>query len=285
MVKIRTRLCKDVGQLDDALGSAVSDGCDVVVLLSLGVEAASLVPFARSVDATTPVLLADCYGILGFCVEEGRNRELMEAGCGTEYGGVGGDGGRGVVGVVYSGGGAVGTTDALPTEVTSHLVVAAHGSSIASFLQQQATAVYYGGLAKAALRYDARKELFEPVPHIFVSTRRVPDVSLGTTSFTSDARGAVRQLLDRAPGGSQVEAVALFPCFMRGKNTYGKNNVEPAAISELLPGVPIFGMFCHGELGPKGNMGFDTTKRPQQSCTQHSMTSIVAVHLSAPPAG
>jgi small ligand-binding sensory domain FIST len=75
-----------------------------------------------------------------------------------------------------------------------------------------------------------------------------------------------------------VAAVALFPCFMRGKNEYGVNDVEPAAVAAQLPSVPVFGMFCHGELGPRRCLGFTIAEAPQQTCTQHSMTTIVAVH-------
>ena len=101
----------------------------------------------------------------------------------------------------------------------------------------------------------------------------------GATSFVSDPEGALRELLDQAPAGSEPRAVALFPCFMRGKNEYGRNDVEPEAVSKLLPGVPLFGMFCHGELGPGGSTGFETVGEPGQ-CRQHSMTTVVGVHAA-----
>lgn len=124
MSKIQTRLCRDVQDLHSTMGEAVADGPDAVVLFALGLEPPSLVPFAGSVAGDAPVLLADCYGILGFSADEGRNIELMEAGRGREYGGPGGDGGRGVVAVVFSGGGTVASWDELPARATSHMAVA-----------------------------------------------------------------------------------------------------------------------------------------------------------------
>ena len=282
MIKIQTQLCKDVETLQATMGPRLAAGtCDVLVLLALGFKPAALVPFAKTVAPGTPVFLADCYGILGFSAEEGRNVELMEAGRGREYGGVGGDGGQGVVAVAFSGGGVIATVDTLPAEgTTAHMVVAAAGSNVGAVLARQAKSIYYGGLTKATFRFVPDREQFEAVPYFFVSTVATPRRMVGTTSFTANVKGAVRTLLNQAPTGSQVEAVALFPCFMRGKNEYGVNNVEPDAVSELLPHVPVYGMFCHGELGPKQCLGFDSTRKPQQVCTQHSMTTIVAVHAA-----
>ena len=281
MLKIHTRLCKDIEELQSALGPKLDSNCDLVVLFSLGFDPSSFVPFARTVASGTPVFLADCYGILGFSAEDGRNIELMEAGRGSEYGGTGGDGGQGVVAVAFSGGGVAATVETLPTgETTALMVVATHGSDINSFLNKQAASIYYGGLAKATFQYSHDREQFEAVPYFFVGTVSAP---VGTTSFTSDVKGSMQTLLNQSPAGIKMEAVALFPCFMRGKNEYGINNVEPDAVSELLPDVPIFGMFCHGELGPRKCMGFEPAQKPQQFCTQHSMTTVVAVHTSKSP--
>jgi hypothetical protein len=275
MVKIRTQLCQDANDVLAKMGSNVAAGCDVVVLFSLGLEPASFVPLAKTVPSGTPVLLADCYGILGFSAAAKRNIELMEAGRGSEYGGRGGDGGQGVVAVVFSGEGVSASTDTLPASATAHMVVASSGSNVTSFLSSNACAVYHGGLAKATFQFNADQGQFEAVPYFHVSTASDP---VGTTSFTSDAKGAMQTLLDQLPPGNRVGAVALFPCFMRGINEYGVNNIEPDALWEILPDVPIYGMFCHGELGPKGCVGFESAQDPRKSCRQHSMTSIVAMH-------
>jgi hypothetical protein len=280
MGSIWTQLFEDTEALAAALPACMGPGTDVVALFSLGIAPEELTPAVRSASPSATVLLADCYGVLGHLPDQGRNLELMESGRGMEYGGVGGDGGRAVVAVVFSGGGVAASSDSLPSEnATSHMVVTAGGGAT-SFLATHGSAVYYGGVAKGAYLLDRGRGQFESVPHFFVSTLASDATSsVGTTSFTSDAGGSVKQLLDRLPAGARVQAVGLFPCFMRGKNTYGENNVEPDAIGELLPEVPIFGMFCHGELGPGGCQGFDPDGRQALSaCRQHSMTSIVAVH-------
>ncbi len=280
MAEIKTQLFDNAEELGAVMGPELGAGIDAVVLFCLGLKPSSFVPFARAVSSDTSVLLADCYGIVGFSAEAGRNLELMEAGRGREYGGVGGDGGQGVVAVAFSKG-VVASTETLPTQgVAAHLVVAGHGSNVNSFLRSKATATYYGGIAKATFQYDRAKEAFKEVPYFFVSTLSAPTRAVGMTSFTSDVSGSVQELLDKAPAQAAVEAVALFPCFMRGKNEYGINNVESDAVSEMLSNVRIFGMFCHGELGPGRCMGFDASQTPQQSCRQHSMTTIVAVHAS-----
>jgi hypothetical protein len=277
--RIQTQLCNDTEELRAAFGPSVAGGADAVALFALGIQPQMLTAFARTVPAQTPVLLADCYGILGFSPGDGKNLELMEAGRGQEYGGVGGDGGRGVVAVVFSGEFEP-STSSLPTLATSHLAITTSASSATALLVEHGTAPYYGGVAKAAYRYAPASGEFEHVAQFFISSTPTPAAAVGTTCFTDDAQGAVKELLEQVPEGHRVEAVALMPCFMRGKNLYGRNDVEPDALAKLLPGVAIFGMFCHGELGPKRCLGFDSTGNPEQSCRTHSMTSIVAVHTS-----
>ncbi|MFO1432106.1 MAG: hypothetical protein U1F76_18510 [Candidatus Competibacteraceae bacterium] len=281
MTQILTQLYRDATELELAIGPRLTGGdWDAVVLFVLNLEPGDFIPVAQMVTSDTPVFLADCYGILGYSAEEDRNIELMEAGRGQEYGGVGGDGGQGVVVVAFAGG-VVATVATLPEAgTTAHMVVAAHGSNVGALLAKQASSIYYGGVAKATFRYDPAEERFESIPCFCISTLAAPEQAIGITSFTEDAKGSVRTLLQQAPAGSRMEAVALFPCYMRGKNEYGANNVEPDAVSELLPEVPIYGMFCHGELGPRQCVGFDSTQKPQQACTQHSMTTIVAIHAT-----
>lgn len=281
MAMIHTQLFDTADGLRAGMAAPWARECGALVLLSLGLEQADLARIAAAVSPDTAVLLADCYGIVGFAAEANRNLELLEAGRGKEYGGVGGDGGRGVVAVAFARGTVAVSTAAPPSEDASlHLVVASQGGDVGSFLRQHATAPYCGGIAKATFQYSVDERAFQVVPYFVVSELQSPDRSVGATSFTADVEAAVRALLARKPADASVEAVALFPCFMRGKNEYGDNDVEPAAVSALLPGVPIYGMFCHGELGPRSNLGFDSTEPPQRSCGQHSMTTIVAVHAA-----
>jgi hypothetical protein len=277
MRRIHTRLFADADALLAGFGHAPSDDCQAVVLFSLGIAPEALVPFAKRAGEAA-VLLADCYGIVGFSAETERNQELLEQGRGQEYGGVGGDGGQGVVAVALCGGTRVTTDPSVKVARASAQMLVTTGGS-ASFVEG-ATAPYYGGVAKATYRYATAEERFEPVPGFVVSTLAGEDWAVGTTSFTADPTGSVRALLDGAPADVRVQAVALFPCFMRGKNAYGENDVEPDAVSALLPGVPVFGMFCHGELGPRRCLGFSSGADAAADCGQHSMTTIVAVHVS-----
>ncbi len=275
MGTITTELYEDADELVAGMGEAAARGGGAVVLFALGLEPASLLPFAAAVDRGTSVFLADSYGILGYSAKEGRNLERMEQGRGTEYGGVGGHGGSGVVAVIFDDD-FEGTTSTLPDKATAHLSVAAHGSDITSFLRSRATAPFYGGVAKWTYRYDTLGARWEAVPHFFVSAK----ATVGTTSFTDEAIGSIRELLDELPAGQTAGTVGLFPCFMRGVNEYGEDDVEPKAVSELLPESRIYGMFCHGELGPRRCLGFAPGADPQKTCGQHSMTTIVAVHTT-----
>lgn len=274
MISIETQLCADATEVEVRFGEVASLGGDTLVLFSLGIAPEAFVPFAWTTASETTVLCADCYGILGYSPAAGRNLELMEAGRGQEYGGVGGSGGQGVVAVRFSGARFEPSVDALPGRGRAHLAVAGAGGDVSALLRERATAPYFGGLAKRCYQYQRERNGFEEVPHFFVTDRE----SCGTTSFTSEATDALRELLAALPAGEEVEAVALFPCFMRGINEYGRDNVEPDALAELLPGVPVYGMFCHGELGPRRCLGFALTEPVHMDCGQHSMTSIVAIH-------
>lgn len=165
MTQILTQLYRDATELELAMGPRLTGAAwDAIVLFVLDLEPGDFIPFAQTVAADTPVFLADCYGILGYSAEEERNIELMEAGRGQEYGGVGGDGGQGMVVVAFHGG-VVATVATLPDAgTTAHMVVAAHGSNVGSLLAKQASSIYYGGVAKAAFRYDPDKERFETIP-------------------------------------------------------------------------------------------------------------------------
>ena len=278
MARIATQLFADAPALERGWDAETLNNASAVVLLALGIEPARLSAFAARVPPSVPVLLADCYGIVGFSTDQGRNLELMEAGRGQEYGGPGGDGGQGVVAVVFSSGFVASPQDP-PHEATSHLVVSPSGG-ITSYLSRNKIGPYYGGVAKQTLRLAPERGQFERVPQFFISSLPSATTGVGLTSFTGDVTAATKQLVDQMPAPLQAEAVALMPCFMRGKNNYGKNDVEPTAISKLLPGVPLFGMFCHGELGPAGCLGFGTTEPPPGNCRMHSMTSVVAVHAA-----
>lgn len=279
MTDVRTMLFRDPAQLAEHLPQLTVDA-SALLLLSLGFEPARYLRIAERVDGDAALFLADCYGIVGFSSAEQRNIEILEQGRGAEYGGVGGDGGRGVVAVAFCGD-AVATIDELPERgVDLHLVIAADGDDVERFVEQHASAIYSGGVAKATYRYTPVARRWLKVPRLALSLLRRPGRATGTTSFTDEPREALRRLLDDSPAGTSVRTVGLFPCFMRGKNVYQANHVEPDAVSGLLPGVPVYGMFCHGELGPRQCLGFGASGDPRRLCATHSMTTIVVMHAA-----
>ena len=121
----------------------------------------------------------------------------------------------------------------------------------------------------------------ESVPYFWVAdTSKEP---IGVATFTEDATEAVSSLLKEMPPGRKASgSVGLFPCFTRGVNHYGKENMESEAIGSVLGDARIYGMFAHGELGPRDFAGF-TAVPNKIPCDQHSMTSILAIHTGAAP--
>eukprot|EP00747_Dinoflagellata_sp_TGD_P210051 gnl/TRDRNA2_/TRDRNA2_83384_c0_seq2.p1 gnl/TRDRNA2_/TRDRNA2_83384_c0~~gnl/TRDRNA2_/TRDRNA2_83384_c0_seq2.p1 ORF type:complete len:204 (+),score=34.51 gnl/TRDRNA2_/TRDRNA2_83384_c0_seq2:702-1313(+) len=201
----------------------------------------------------------------------------MEKGRGVEYGCRGGDGGQGAVIAAYAGGSFKAAHDVFPEGASSIMVVSDSPESF-SKVKDSAPAVYYGGITKRA--YVLEGATFSPIPQFFVATLSKAD-PVGIAAFTGDAGEATTGLLNKMPEDHQASgSVALFPCFTRGINEYGRNDVEPAAISAKMPGCRIFGMFAHGELGPSSFAGFSPPAAAKQECTQHSMTSIIALYTS-----
>lgn len=226
---------------------------DVVVVLSLGADHQKIQSAVQGLSC--PVYFSETYGILGYDAETGRNIELLEKGRGSEYGCRGGDGGQGLVLIAYSGGATKAGHESFPDGVSSMMVIA-DGSGAFKKLGPP-PAIVYGGITKDAYVLDDGK--FVSIPHFFVGTT-ASGGPVGVKAFTGDAGDAVDDLIAKVPDGHvKSGAVALFPCFTRGINQYGENDIEPKAISAKLPGCRIFGMFAHGELGPASFTGFSPT--------------------------
>lgn len=257
MAAIRTALFPT----PEALKDFATDRGDILLLLSLGFPPESFLEAAR--EAAGTVLLADCYGVIGTEPETGRNREFMEEGRGTEYGGVGGRGGRAVVAVAFSGAEA---GEGPPPPAPAHLVIAAHGRPYPP------ASPLFGGVAKRTWRWDREEEKFVETDGLRISLPEA--LRVGIKLFTGQPEPALRALKEAIPSSLRLDAVALFPCYMRGINLYGRDDVEPEAVAKVAPGVPIFGMFCHGELGPRGAWGYGLG--PETPCGQHSMVTVAA---------
>ncbi|CAJ1346439.1 unnamed protein product [Effrenium voratum] len=225
---------------------------------------ASVAGGALGIHGMCPVYIADCYGIIGWDKKEGKNVEMMEKGRGSEYGKPGGQGGEGVVVVAFRGkehgGGGL------------HMVVKAHGKAELEAVEE---GVSYGGFAKACYKLEHSGDLVEVDE--FVVSSSVPSA---VVSFDGDdAKEVAAGTAKKLPGAAT--AAGYFPCFCRGYNKYEKDGVEPEAFAGSLEGVPLFGMFAHGELGPlkaTGAVAVAAGEAPQTEHEQHSMTSILALY-------
>jgi len=277
-MQVHTFLTQGDGtELAALLPTELSDtsALSVLVVFSLGADHSKIQAAIAELQLpeTLPVYMTETYGILGFDLKEGRNLEFMEKGRGSEYGCRGGDGGQGSVVVAFFGSGIHASHGLVPEGATSCMVVTT-GSGWAQ--ASSGAPVHYGGVTKEC--FLLRNQAFESVPFFCVSTRDNP---VGIAAVQSDVGTATRDLLSQLPPGREASgAVALFPCFTRGVNEYDKNDVEPEAVSQALPGCRIFGMFAHGELGPASFSGFCPPAQSEQTCVQHSMTTVMAVYTS-----
>ena len=48
-------------------------------------------------------------------------------------------------------------------------------------------------------------------------------------------------------------AAVSFACIGRGSSMYGEPNVDSGIFGEVLPGIPLVGLACNGEIGPVGH--------------------------------
>jgi hypothetical protein len=266
-------------------GAAVSSGLarlssslqlDAVVMFSLGANHPILLDAVRENDVSCPVYLTETYGILGYDSDSKRNVELMEKGRGSEYGFVGGSGGQGCLVAGFSEGAVAGHTDDFPADANSVLIVADQSKEWSKV--ESKAPLQYGGITKECWRVTDSGDL-ESVPYFWIAdTSREP---IGVSTFTEDATEAISSLLKEMPSERKSSgSVGLFPCFTRGVNQYGKENVESEGIGSVLGDARIYGMFAHGELGPSEFAGF-TAEANKIPCKQHSMTSIIAIHTDA----
>jgi len=268
-----------VSAVANRFGSLHPASLDALVLMSLGMDHMGLVDIVqKNKEINCPVFLTETYGILGYDEEQARNIELMEKGRGSEYGFAGGSGGEGCLAIGYSGDGVVAGCDAnFPAEASSMMVIADQSGSWAKVRDQ--APVHYGGITKMTWKLTPEGDL-EEVPYFWIA--ETSNDPVGVSAFKEDPGGATRSLLSKVPTGSKTTgAVGLFPCFTRGVNLYGKEDVEPIAVASAFnEDARVYGMFAHGELGPTSFA--DYVDSPNKTpCTQHSMTSILSIHTEA----
>ena len=275
-MRVDTVLVREASSLAGRIKSVApaSAALNALVLMSLGLEHRQLLNAVSEAGVQCPVYVTETYGILGYDEGAGRNVELMEKGRGSEYGFVGGSGGQGCLVLAYSGGAAAGHTAAWPADAASMMVVADGSGAFAA--AASSAPLHYGGITKEA--WVLSDGALQPVPFFWVASVAGGAAPVGVTTFTGEAGEAALGLLEQAPG--PVSAVGLFPCFTRGVNKYDAEDVETAAIAQVVGASRrMYGMFAHGELGPSRFSGFDSAAPaggvPSE---QHSMTSILALH-------
>ena len=275
-MRVDTVLVREASSLAGRIKSVApaSAALNALVLMSLGLEHRQLLNAVSEAGVQCPVYVTETYGILGYDEGAGRNVELMEKGRGSEYGFVGGSGGQGCLVLAYSGGAAAGYTAAWPADAASMMVVADGSGAFAA--AASSAPLHYGGITKEA--WVLSDGALQPVPFFWVASVAGGAAPVGVTTFTGEAGEAALGLLEQAPG--PVSAVGLFPCFTRGVNKYDAEDVETAAIAQVVGASRrMYGMFAHGELGPSRFSGFDSAAPaggvPSE---QHSMTSILALH-------
>eukprot|EP00404_Azadinium_spinosum_P059065 CAMPEP_0180712234 /NCGR_PEP_ID=MMETSP1038_2-20121128/11267_1 /TAXON_ID=632150 /ORGANISM="Azadinium spinosum, Strain 3D9" /LENGTH=339 /DNA_ID=CAMNT_0022744493 /DNA_START=154 /DNA_END=1170 /DNA_ORIENTATION=- len=252
-----------------------------VVFFSLGVSEeviGAAAGGALGLHGACPVFIVDCYGIVGWDAAEGANVELMEEGRGTEYGGVGGNGGTGVVVAAFRGPAYTTTIDAarVSNPGESHMLIC---NGTAPYEKAISGAVY-GGMAKKCFLMDSSTGIVKEISSFAVSGT----VTSAVATFADDAADAAKSIVMSMPNeAAGVNAAGYFPCYMRGVNKYGKDGVECADFAASgLEQVRLFGMFAHGELGPpEGTVmvgGPDAGGSIEETpLEKHSMVSVLAL--------
>lgn len=57
-------------------------------------------------------------------------------------------------------------------------------------------------------------------------------------------------------GSDRISGALLFTCNGRGIGLFGTPDHDVSALQEAMPGLPVAGMFCGGEIGPIGGVNF-----------------------------
>lgn len=258
------------------LSSSISSPIDALALFHLGFPRDQVASAILASGIACPnIYLADSYGIIGYDETLGRNVELMEKGRGKEYGYVGGSGGEGCVAVLFSSGAVAGHGDMeFPSDLASMMTVEDVSNTFTNKVADPP--VHYGGVSKENYVMNENGELTQ-TPYFWVGSKE-NDLPVGISTFTGEAADACKDLIDKLPTDYNLSGdVGLFPCYTRGVNHYGKEDVESSAIAASTENARVFGMFAHGELGPSTFSGF-VDKATKIPCEKHSMTSILSIH-------
>jgi len=258
---------------------------ECIVFLSCGVDSAIVAQAAGGalgLHGVCPVFIAECQGVVGWDTVSEGNTELLEES-------LGGSGESGIVVVAFRGGchepsslvEGSNANQALPEGRALHLVVRASGVPMTP-----PSGMIYGGIAKACYQLEHSGDLNE-VSQFSIST---PFAVLSAFD-RRDAGEVASECLDMLPPPAKPPiAMGYFSCPSRGKNKYGEDGVETAAIAKQgLAGIRMFGMYAEA-LGPPADIPptpcvpeltewtsiLDADPRP--AVELHSSASILALY-------
>jgi len=218
---------------------------ECMVFLSCGVDAAIVAKAAGGalgLHGVCPVFIAECQGVIGWDTDAKGNVELLEES-------VGGSGESGIVVAAFRGGchepscidEDAKANQALPDGRALHLVVRASGVPLTP-----PSGMIYGGIAKACYQLKHSGDLNE-VSQFSIST---PFAVLSAFDRRDPGEVASECLSMLPPPATPPIAIGYFSCPSRGRNKYGEDGVEVAAIAKQgLGGIRMFGMYAEA-LGP-----------------------------------
>ncbi len=192
--------------------------------------------------------------------------------------------------LAYSGG-DVSVGDGPTFAPASSMLVVADGSGAFKADAAGAPCVHFGGITKEAwaVRDPSGEPSLSRVPYFWVAAAPTAPPT-AVRAFKGEAGEAASTLLTslqnhpRTASAGTLRTAGLFPCFTRGVNKYGAENVESDAVSRVMPrDARLYGMFAHGELGPTstdedGGVVAGGGGDAKVACTQHGGTTILAIH-------
>jgi small ligand-binding sensory domain FIST len=71
-----------------------------------------------------------------------------------------------------------------------------------------------------------------------------------------DLENLLQRYQRQAPATTTAEGALMFSCMGRGEGLYDQTNFDSGLFAQYLPGVPLGGFFCGGEIGPVGQTTF-----------------------------
>lgn len=71
-----------------------------------------------------------------------------------------------------------------------------------------------------------------------------------------DLENLLQRYQRQAPASTTIAGALMFACAGRGEGLYDQANFDSSLFAQYLPGLPLGGFFCGGEIGPVGQTTF-----------------------------